>query len=549
MSVRELKNYLQVRGLKVIGKKEELVARVFVAVENNVQPVKTAVEVEEDLALCYRNKLNVDGKNIPDPMKIMHGWMDEDEGIIFWPMLTFPDIFTYLMFFPTELGSTDLSDYKLCKAYSYYKNGWLEPLKYHNLSGSKFCIIKGQCRPSLSINNPFHQLWILLEKTGKIRTCYCSCMAGMSQTCNHVAAALYRVEAAVRSGLTNPSCTSKPNEWLPGSKAVVDIPAKIKDLKFEREDFGTRGKKKRPLSTKFKQDYDPLCVCSKQPLQLTEIAVALENIAPDSIIHTAIAKPEVDFFVEESTQCRGKNIEAVCIDDIIILSSSKKEFYENLYKNMSKENSIKIEKLTRGQSSNQCWFTFRKAVITGSKGHEIMTKVKKIQKPTGCYIDMYSINEKVSGRTFVNPNVPQLKYGRDMEPEAINAFEVYFSEKHKNVNIEHCGLFLDDVTPFIGASPDGIVSCLCCGYSCLEIKCPFSINFTTPTNPNVKLEYLIKEESGIKLNRRHKYYTQVQMQMGQLFKFDVPCMSCKFVTLSSFWSLPILNIRKKRFQE
>ena len=38
------------------------------------------------------------------------------------------------------------------------------------------------------------------------------------------------------------------------------------------------------------------CVCSKQPLQLTEIAVALENIAPDSIIHTAIAKPEVDFF-------------------------------------------------------------------------------------------------------------------------------------------------------------------------------------------------------------------------------------------------------------
>ena len=75
MSVRELKNYLQVRGLKVIGKKEELVARVFVAVENNVQPVKTAVEVEEDLALCYRNKSNVDGKNIPDPMK-NNAWLD-----------------------------------------------------------------------------------------------------------------------------------------------------------------------------------------------------------------------------------------------------------------------------------------------------------------------------------------------------------------------------------------------------------------------------------------------------------------------------------------
>ena len=88
----------------------------------------------------------------------------------------------------------------------------------------------------------------------------------------------------------------------------------------KREDFGTRSKKKRHLSTKFKQAYDPLCVCSKQPLQLTEIAVALENIAPDSIIHTAVEKPEVDFIVEESTQRSDKNNVGVCIEDIIILS-------------------------------------------------------------------------------------------------------------------------------------------------------------------------------------------------------------------------------------
>ena len=75
-------------------------------------------------------------------------------------------------------------------------------------------------------------------------------------------------------------------------------------------------------------------------------------------------------------------------------------------------------------------------------------------------------------------------------------------------------MWADDVMPFIGASPDGIASCLCCGFSCLQIKCPFSINFTIPTNPHVKLAYLIKEESCIKLNRKHKYYTQVQMQIG-----------------------------------
>ena len=88
------------------------------------------------------------------------------------------------------------------------------------------------------------------------------------------------------------------------------------------------------MSEKFKQAYDPLCACSKQPLRLTEIAVALEHIVPHSIIHTAFAKPEVDCFVEESTQRSDKNFEAVYIDGII-LSSTKKEFYENLSKNIS----------------------------------------------------------------------------------------------------------------------------------------------------------------------------------------------------------------------
>ena len=119
----------------------------------------------------------------------------------------------------------------------------------------------------LLINNPNHKLWILFEKTGKIRACLCSCVAGMSQICNHVATALYRVEPAVCSGLTNPSSISKPNEWLTGSKAVVDIPAKTKDLYFEKEDFGTRGKKKKPLSTTLKIALDPLHTCTKQPLK------------------------------------------------------------------------------------------------------------------------------------------------------------------------------------------------------------------------------------------------------------------------------------------
>ncbi len=53
MKVEDLKAFLSLQGLKVNGRKEELVARAFVAFKNNVLVVQTAEEVEEGLACQY----------------------------------------------------------------------------------------------------------------------------------------------------------------------------------------------------------------------------------------------------------------------------------------------------------------------------------------------------------------------------------------------------------------------------------------------------------------------------------------------------------------
>ena len=90
MSLEELKNYLRIRGLKVNGTENELVARVFAASENGVKPIKTAAEVEADLKTEYLAKLKIDDRNIPEPFKTPHGWMKEDEGMKFSPMLLYP---------------------------------------------------------------------------------------------------------------------------------------------------------------------------------------------------------------------------------------------------------------------------------------------------------------------------------------------------------------------------------------------------------------------------------------------------------------------------
>ena len=109
----------------------------------------------------------------------MDGWTKNGEGMKFWSILLYPEIFNYLMFFPSELGRKALNEYKISKVYSYHKLDWLQPLLYHNLTGSDFYILKGECRKSQSVNGPFHKLWIILEKSAKIRSCHCTCMAGI----------------------------------------------------------------------------------------------------------------------------------------------------------------------------------------------------------------------------------------------------------------------------------------------------------------------------------------------------------------------------------
>ena len=78
----------------------------------------------------------------------------------------------------------------------------------------------------------------------------------MSETCNPVAALFFRIEAAVTSRLTNPSCTAKSCEWLPNRKDVK--PIKLKDINLKCDDFGKHGKKSRRLVPSPKKNYNPI---------------------------------------------------------------------------------------------------------------------------------------------------------------------------------------------------------------------------------------------------------------------------------------------------
>ena len=87
-----------------------------------------------------------------------------------------------------------------------------------------------------------------------------------------------------------------------------------------------------------------------------------------------------------------------------------------------------------------------------------------------------------------------------------------FKKNHKDVKYREFGQFIHKTKQFLGASPDLLVECSCCGKGILEVKCSLCIANDIPTDLN--LDYLVKINDEVTLKRKHFYYTQVQGLFG-----------------------------------
>ena len=193
----------------------------------------------------------------------------------------------------------------------------------------------------------------------------------MSQTCNHVAAALFRIEAACRIGLNNPPCTSKPCTWLPNNQSVK--PVKISDLKLERDNFGKKRKTTTELNSSKKKRFNPLAT-SKYKLSITNIANAVKSVCQDPescLLLTILPKMHTD----SSTIAQAESqFTLESLSSILHSSNSEDEFLDKSLKSFTSESICAIEIKTRGQSENPNWILFRKHVITASIAHDVKTR-------------------------------------------------------------------------------------------------------------------------------------------------------------------------------
>ena len=124
-----------------------------------------------------------------------------------------------------------------------------------------------------------------------------------------------------------------------------------------------------------------------------------------------------------------------------------------------------VEEFTRLQSQSLVWFEQRAGRITSSVAHDVLhTRMEAPAK---------SLIKKICSDTPSKLNVPAINWGRDKESVARDDYLHDMSSRHQDMEVIEARLSISKASPYLAASPDGIIKCTCHGTGVLEIKCPF----------------------------------------------------------------------------
>ena len=119
--------------------------------------------------------------------------------------------------------------------------------------------------------------------------------------------------------------------------------------------------------------------------------------------------------------------------------------------------------------------------------------------------------------TYYMSSVPSINHGKKYESKGRDQYLQSLRSKHNNVHFEPAGLLVCETDPYIGASPDGLIECQCCGKGCIEIKCP-DTNADKESKHAASLDtknfYVQDGAPHLKENISSPYYCQIQCQLA-----------------------------------
>ena len=121
-----------------------------------------------------------------------------------------------------------------------------------------------------------------------------------------------------------------------------------------------------------------------------------------------------------------------------------------------------VEEKTRDQANSRLWFWIRTGRITASKFK------------AACHTDPTCPSQSLIMGIFhpemARFNAEATKWGCQHEGTAREACCRYQKNRHADFVVTDSGQFISTKHPYLGASPDGMVTCGCCGAGVCKIK-------------------------------------------------------------------------------
>jgi hypothetical protein len=432
-----------------------------------------------------------------------------DYGREHLPQTSYPDIVNYLMFAPSPATSEELKCFKSMDAYHHFVSGFIKSVGV-KVYGPDIRLVFSRVLHSMKLSLPPAKSWMIVQSTGKVLSAHCDCTAGMGEACSHVGATLFYLDA-INKLKDSTTVTGEKAYWvLPSSGAMGGFEVgyrEISDIDFTKPETL---KKKIDQTICGQPSSSPSSVVNKH-INLTPGEDELGNffqklsLGPSKPAVLSIVPPYSQAYKPKSTDHIYPTILSELYDPNNIDMNYKElvEMGKNIRLTVTPEQREAVEEATREQASSRVWHRFRTGVVTASRMHAVthtninMPAVSLIKSI--CYPQANKFSSKATS------------WGCSHEQQALDLYRNHMSTLHTNFRIVPNGLFLSTEFPFIGATPDSMISCDCCGNGCVEVKCPYCHRDDTVEEACSDPKFCLEENV---LKQSHPYYTQIQTQMN-----------------------------------
>ncbi|KAL3889770.1 hypothetical protein ACJMK2_002098 [Sinanodonta woodiana] len=356
-----------------------------------------------------------------------------------------------------------LKNNKFLDAYKLFQDGWIQEILHKEIN--RVHLLRAKVTHSMQVKEKPLEPWVIVAIDGSVETAHCTCMAGLGECCNHVAAVLFALETGARI-CKEATVTDVPAYWMLPPSAKFETPYKrIKDMDFHNESVHSDSEKQAASNISLPTENEVILFWDELHQNLPKAAILSlrvkgkfsENFKPKSLF--------AEWPIDLSQLCLGSKD----------ASFSDSSYEKVLYKCSATDIS------TRGQSNSLFWHKYRVGRKTASNSYRVC----------------HTSNSKPS-LTVLKQFVATTSWGTKNEQTAKMEYSTLVMSKHVNYKLVDSGLIIHERYPQLGAR-DG----------CLEIKCPYSMK----EKPILDVPWLQLINNKLTINCKHTYYYQMQMQM------------------------------------